>query len=68
MDLEHQKTENTVSTSKESNYQFIALDKLHTFKFHVFKPKEDERMDKIVESVKLNGIIHPHCCTSDCRQ
>lgn len=59
MSLKNKAEDTILSTSIENNYQFIALDKLQTFQFHVFKPKENESLDKIVESVKLNGIIHP---------
>lgn len=54
------KAEDTeVAKSEDNNIRSIAIDKFQTFQFHVFKPKEDESLDKIVESVKLNGIIHP---------
>lgn len=59
MNSENQTAEIMLSTTKESNYQAKALDKLHPFKFHIFKPQEGESMDKIVESVRHNGIIHP---------
>lgn len=59
MNSENQMSEIKLATPKESNYQYIALDKLRTFKFHVFKPRENGSLEKIVESVKLNGIIHP---------
>lgn len=59
MNAENQIAEIKLATPKESNYQFTALNKLYPFKFHAFKPRENESLDKIVESVKLNGIIHP---------
>lgn len=59
MSLESKMADAKANISESSNYQFIALNKLRKFQFHVFKPIEDESMDKIVESVKHNGIIHP---------
>lgn len=59
MSLESKMADAKANISESSNYQFIALNKLRKFQFHMFKPIEDESMDKIVESVKHNGIIHP---------
>ena len=37
----------------------IELTKLHTFKKHPFKVKDDERMQEMVESIKKSGVLVP---------
>ena len=37
----------------------IKIDKIHPFKDHPFKVVDDEKMEELVESIKLNGILSP---------
>ncbi len=37
----------------------IEINKIHPFKNHPFKVVDDEKMQDLVESVKLNGILTP---------
>lgn len=39
--------------------EYLYLDQLVTFKDHPFKVNHDTEMDKLIESVKLNGVISP---------
>ena len=39
--------------------QEIALSELHEFKGHPFKVLDDEKMQDLVESVKINGVLTP---------
>ncbi len=37
----------------------IKIDKIHPFKDHPFKVVDDDKMEELVESIKLNGILSP---------
>lgn len=37
----------------------IEIDKLHDFRKHPFKVKDDEKMEKLVESIKERGVLLP---------
>ena len=37
----------------------IDVDMIHVFKNHPFKVKDDEQMEKLVESIKENGVLNP---------
>ena len=37
----------------------IKIDKIHPFKDHPFKVIDDEKMEELVESIKINGILSP---------
>ena len=37
----------------------VPLSELHEFKDHPFRVLDDEKMDEMVESVKINGILNP---------
>lgn len=39
--------------------QKIDADKIINFKYHPFKVKDDAEMDKLVESIKENGVLNP---------
>ena len=43
----------------DAGIQEIPLIDLHTFRNHPFKVKDDEAMEKLVESIKENGILVP---------
>ena len=43
--------------SKKKKSARIPIDKLHDFDGHPFKVTDNEDMDKLVESIKLQGII-----------
>ena len=45
--------------SKKKKSARIPIDKLHDFDGHPFKVTDNEDMDKLVESIKLQGIINP---------
>ena len=37
----------------------IEISKIHPFKNHPFKVLDDEKMQDLVESVKINGVLTP---------
>ena len=37
----------------------VELSRIKEFKGHPFKVKDDEEMDRLVESIKENGILNP---------
>lgn len=37
----------------------VEINRIHSFKNHPFKVKDDERMDELVESIKSNGVLSP---------
>ncbi|MDD3415656.1 MAG: ParB/RepB/Spo0J family partition protein [Lachnospiraceae bacterium] len=37
----------------------VQLSELHNFKNHPFKVKDDKKMEELVESIKLNGVLSP---------
>lgn len=37
----------------------VEINRIHSFKNHPFKVKDDERMDELVESIKGNGVLSP---------
>lgn len=39
--------------------EFVCVEELHTFVHHPYKVLDDERMDELVDSIRLNGIITP---------
>lgn len=43
----------------EESAMEIEIYKIHAFKDHPFKVLDDEKMQDLVESVKLNGILTP---------
>lgn len=45
--------------SKKKRSARIPIDKLHDFDGHPFKVTDNEDMDKLVESIKSQGIISP---------
>ena len=45
--------------SKKKKSARIPIDKLHDFEGHPYKVTDNEDMDKLVESIKLQGIISP---------
>jgi hypothetical protein len=45
--------------SKTKKSARIPIDKLHDFEGHPYKVTDNEDMDKLVESIKLQGIISP---------
>ena len=45
--------------SKKKKSARIPIDKLHDFDGHPFKVTDNEDMDKLVESIKLQGVITP---------
>ena len=48
-----------LNESKKKKSARIPIDKLHDFDGHPFKVTDNEDMDKLVESIKLQGIINP---------
>ena len=45
--------------SKKKKSARIPIDKLHDFDGHPYKVTDNEDMDKLVESIKSQGIISP---------
>lgn len=43
----------------------IPLSQLHPFKYHPFKVRDDEEMEKTVESIKEFGVLTPAICRPD---
>ena len=43
----------------------IPLSQLHPFKYHPFKVRDDEDMEKTVESIKEFGVLTPAICRPD---
>ena len=39
--------------------QEIELGRIHTFPNHPFKVLDDDKMEKLVESIRENGILNP---------
>ena len=49
----------------DADIREIALAELHPFAGHPFKVKDDEEMERLVESVKENGILVPALARTD---
>ncbi len=45
----------------EESAMEIEISKIHPFKNHPFKVLDDEKMQDLVESVKINGVRHQYC-------
>lgn len=45
----------------EESAMEIEISKIHPFKNHPFKVLDDEKMQDLVESVKINGVLTPYC-------
>ena len=43
----------------EESAMEIEISKIHPFKNHPFKVLDDEKMQDLVESVKINGVLTP---------
>ena len=43
----------------------IAIDEIHPFKNHPFKVRDDEKMEEVVESIRLQGILTPDLVRPD---
>ena len=43
----------------EESAMEIEISKIHSFKNHPFKVLDDEKMQDLVESVKINGVLTP---------
>lgn len=52
------KTQDEIENSGE-RVQDINLEELHPFRNHPFKVKDDEEMEKTVESVREYGVLTP---------
>ena len=50
--------ENPIESKKKKSAR-IPIDKLHDFDGHPYKVTDNEDMDKLVESIKSQGIINP---------
>ena len=58
-------TEESRIDDKRERIEMIPLEKLHPFKDHPFKVKDDEAMMETVESVKEYGVINPAIARPD---
>ncbi len=45
----------------EESAMEIEISKIHPFKNHPFKVLDDEKMQDLVESVRINGVRHRYC-------
>ena len=52
-------SKNTKPNTEDNNVIDLNIEELNSFPQHPFKVKDDERMQALIESVKLNGIIMP---------
>ena len=51
----------------EESAMEIEISKIHQFKNHPFKVLDDEKMQDLVESVKINGVLTPVLLPLHCR-
>ena len=58
-------TEESRIDDKRERIEMIPLEKLHPFKDHPFKVKDDESMMETVESVKEHGVMNPAIARPD---
>ena len=48
-----------VATAKKNEIQQIPINKLMAFTNHPFKVLDDEKMDELIESIRVSGILSP---------
>ena len=58
-------TEESRIDDQRERIEMIPLEKLHPFKDHPFKVKDDEAMMETVESVKEHGVMNPAIARPD---
>jgi ParB family chromosome partitioning protein len=58
-------SENNATEAGAEQIVEIPLSQLHPFKYHPFKVRDDEDMEKTVESIKEFGVLTPAICRPD---
>lgn len=58
-------SENNAAEAGAEQIVEIPLSQLHPFKYHPFKVRDDEDMEKTVESIKEFGVLTPAICRPD---
>ena len=58
-------SENNATEAGAEQIVEIPLSQLHPFKYHPFKVRDDEDMEKTVESIKEFGVLTPAICSPD---
>ena len=58
-------SENNDTEAGAEQIMEIPLSQLHPFKYHPFKVRDDEDMEKTVESIKEFGVLTPAICRPD---
>ena len=58
-------SENNATEAGAEQIVEIPLSQLHPFKYHPFKVRDDEEMEKTVESIKEFGVLTPAICRPD---
>ena len=51
--------EELLGVSNEESALDLEIDKIHPFKNHPFKVVDDDKMQDLVESIRINGILSP---------
>ena len=58
-------SENNATEAGAEQIVEVPLSQLHPFKYHPFKVRDDEDMEKTVESIKEFGVLTPAICRPD---